>query len=79
MKENTKRIEYRIVNEDDLPPLVISPDGTTGIKVILNEAHTIWLSLHRNTIPAIAQQLQEKLTQFCDSYLTDRLYEREWE
>ena len=53
--------------------MVITKNNTTGITIILNENEKIWLSLHRNTIPAIAQQLQEKLTQICDGHLTEQL------
>ena len=69
----TKSIEYKIVREENMPPLVITKNNATGITIILNENEKIWLSLHRNTIPAIAQQLQEKLTQICDGHLTEQL------
>lgn len=69
----TKSIEYKIVREEEMPPLVITKNNTTGITIILNENEKIWLSLHRNTIPAIAQQLQEKLTEICDAHLTEEL------
>lgn len=69
----TRNIEYKLVRDEDMPPLVITKNNTTGITVILNENEKIWLSLHRNTIPAIAQQLQEKLTQICDGHLAEQL------
>lgn len=74
MSGDTKTIEYKIVRDDDMPPLVITKNGLTGITIIMNEHEKIWLALHRNTIPAIAQQLQEKLTQICDGYLSEQLY-----
>ena len=74
MSGDTKTIEYKIVRDDDMPPLVITKNGLTGISIIMNENEKIWLALHRNTIPAIAQQLQEKLTQICDGYLSEQLY-----
>ncbi|MAL10447.1 MAG: hypothetical protein CMF74_12395 [Maricaulis sp.] len=78
--EKTKRIEYKIVSDEELPPLVITKSGQTGLTVVLNQNHTIWLSLHRNTIPAIMGQLQEKLTMMCDSYLTDQiLFSEDWD
>ena len=72
MKEKT--IEYKIIRDDTMPPLVITQSGTTGITIVLNESERLWLALHRNTIPAIAQQLQEKLTSFCDGVLSEQLY-----
>ena len=74
MSGDTKTIEYKIVRDDDMPPLIITKNGSTGITIIMNEHEKIWLALHRNTIPAIAQQLQEKLTQICDGYLSEQLY-----
>ena len=69
-----KTIEYKIVRDDDMPPMVITKKGSTGITIIMNETERIWLALHRNTIPAIAKQIQEKLTQICDGYLSEQIY-----
>lgn len=79
MKES-KQIQFKIVNDDSLPPMMITKDGAIGITVVLNQHHVIWLGLHRNTIPGIAQNIQSKLTEMCDGFLTEQLmYSEDWE
>jgi len=69
-----KTVEFRLIDSNDMPPIVIKKNETDNACVIvLNQAHTIWLGLQRNTIPGICQSLNEKLNQLCDGYLEQQL------
>lgn len=73
MKEK-KQIEFRLIDSIDMPPVVIKENERDGgCVIVLNQAHTIWLSLQRSTIPGITQSLAEKLNQLCDGYLEQQL------
>jgi len=74
-----KEIEFRLIEDDEMPPLIFKSneeDGSSCV-IVINQAHTIWLGLHRNTIPGIAQSLAEKLNTICDSYLEQQLMNEE--
>tara|TARA_R110000737_G_scaffold338877_1_gene360311 strand:- start:55 stop:318 length:264 start_codon:yes stop_codon:yes gene_type:complete len=73
MKEK-KEVEFRLIDSNDMPPVVIKKNENDNTCVIvLNQAHTIWLSLQRSTIPGIVQSLAGKLNQMCDGYLEEQL------
>ena len=52
-----KEVEFRLIDSEEMPPIVIKPheDGESLV-IVLNKHHQVWLSLHRNTIPGIAER-----------------------
>ena len=71
------KVEYRIVNDNELPPIVISMTEDDEVKVVLNQHHKIWLCLNRKTIAGSAQSLFEKIDMLLDAHLKEqRQYER---
>ena len=56
-EEMKKEIEIRIVDDDELPPIIIKCGDDKQPIVILNSKYTIWLSLMRNTIPGITSSM----------------------
>ena len=73
MKTN---VEFKIVQDIELPPLVISMDEYDTPKVVLNTQHKIWLSLNRRLILGIFEALPEKLDMILDGYLREqRIFE----
>ena len=71
------KVEYRIVNDNELPPIVISMTEDDEVKVVLNQHHKIWLCIHRKTIAGSAQSLFEKIDMLLDGHLREqRQYER---
>ena len=69
-----KEVEFRLIDSEDMPPVVIKKhEDDNGCVILLNQAHTVWLSLNRSTIPGITQSLAEKLNQMCDGYLEQQL------
>tara|TARA_R100000152_G_C6747491_1_gene171047 strand:+ start:268 stop:522 length:255 start_codon:yes stop_codon:yes gene_type:complete len=76
-EEDKKQVEYRIVNDSDLPPVVMTMTENDEVKVLLNQHHKIWLCLHRKTIAGSAQSLFEKIDMLLTAHLQEqRGYER---
>ncbi len=71
-----KNVEFSIVQDVELPPLVISMNEYDVPRVMLNTQHKIWLSLNRRLILGIFEALPEKLDMILDGYLREqRMYE----
>lgn len=70
-------VEFRLVNDDEMPPIVITMNENDEPKVLLNSNHKIWLSLHRKTIGGCASALYDKIDKLLTSHLEDmRSYEK---
>ena len=71
-----RQVEFNIVSDLELPPMVISMNENDEPKVMLNTQHKIWLSLNRRLILGIFEALPEKLDMILDGYLREqRLFE----
>lgn len=71
-----KNVEFSIVQDVELPPLVISMNEHDVPRVMLNTQHKIWLSLNRRLILGIFEALPEKLDMILDGYLREqRIFE----
>ena len=69
-----KTVEFRMVNDEELPPVIIKYDEGELIPiVVLNLQHKIWLGLQRKTIPGICESLAEKLNDLCDGVLNEQI------
>jgi len=70
-------VEFRLVNDDEMPPIVITMNDRDEPKVVLNQHHKIWLSLHRKTIGGSAEALYEKIEDILTAHLQEqRAFER---
>jgi len=71
-----KQVEFNVVSDLELPPMVISMNENDEPKVMLNTQHKIWLSLNRRLILGIFEALPEKLDMILDGYLREqRIFE----
>ena len=69
-----KTVEFRMVNDEELPPVIIKHDeGDLVPIVVLNLQHKVWLGLQRKTIPGICESLAEKLNDLCDGVLIEQI------
>lgn len=76
IKEETN-VEFRLVHDDEMPPIVITMNENDEPKVVLNSEHKIWLSLHRKTIGGCAEALFEKIDELLTAHLKEqRSYEQ---
>ena len=62
-------VEFRIIDAEDMPPLVISQNENDEPKVVINTYHRLWLSLNRRLIAGIIDALPEKLDMILTAYL----------
>ena len=62
-------VEFRIIDTEDMPPLVISQNENDEPKVVVNTYHRLWLSLNRRLIAGIIDSLPEKLDMILTAYL----------
>lgn len=71
-----KNVEFNVVSDLELPPMVISMNENDEPKVMLNTQHKIWLSLNRRLILGIFEALPEKIDMILDGYLREqRIFE----
>lgn len=69
-------VEFRLVNDPTMPPIIITMDENDMPKVVLNAEHRVWLSLHRKTIGGCAEALFGKINELLTAFLAEqRSYE----
>jgi hypothetical protein len=71
-KEITREIEFRIINDDELPPIIVTKNEDDMPKVMINAHHRIWISLNRGLIGGIFESLPTKMTEILDAYLREQ-------
>jgi hypothetical protein len=67
-----KQIEFRLIDNADMPPIVITVGEDNEPKVILNSHHRIWMGWKRKMIGGVAKSLYDKIDELLDSYLADQ-------
>ena len=50
-------VEFRLVHDAELPPIVITMNDGDQPKVVINDYHKLWLALHRKTIGGCGEPL----------------------
>tara|TARA_B100000161_G_scaffold250507_1_gene208803 strand:+ start:823 stop:1083 length:261 start_codon:yes stop_codon:yes gene_type:complete len=71
-------VEFRIVDDSTMPPIIISYNDDDQPKVVLNTYHKIWISLNRRLIAGIIENLQEKMDMVLNSFLSEqRAFEKQ--
>ena len=71
--KEAKQVEFRVIEDNELPAIIIKRENEITPVIVINTYHRIWLSLMRRTIPGITQSLAEKLTMICDGFLEEQL------
>ena len=69
---NNKMMEFRLVSDNTMPPIVITMTETDEPKIVINTTHLIWLSLHRKTIAGSTKPLFEKLDMLLNNFLLEQ-------
>jgi hypothetical protein len=65
-------IEFRLIDNKEMPPIVIAINDNNEPKVIINSYYKIWLGWKRKIIAGIAKNLYEKIDELLDAYLADQ-------
>jgi hypothetical protein len=67
-----KEIEFRIIDDEELPPIIITKTDEDMPKVMVNAYHRIWISMNRGLIAGIFEVLPGKITSILDAYLREQ-------
>ena len=65
-------VEFRIVDDKELPPILITQGEMDRPKVVINTYHKLWISLNRRIIAGIIEALQEKMDMVLTGYLEEQ-------
>ena len=68
----SKEIEFRIINDEELPPIIISKTEEDSPRIMINAYHRLWITLNRGTIAGIFEVLPKKVTEVLDAYLREQ-------
>jgi hypothetical protein len=72
MMQKESNVEFRMVSDDEMPPMVITMNDDDNVKIVLNQQHLIWLSLHRKTIGGLPEALYGKIDMLLDGFLREQ-------
>ena len=61
-----KQIEFRLIDNEDLPPIVITIGENNEPKVIINSYHKVWMGWKRKMIGGVAKSLYEKIDELLE-------------
>tara|TARA_R110002012_G_scaffold178546_3_gene343721 strand:- start:1165 stop:1395 length:231 start_codon:yes stop_codon:yes gene_type:complete len=67
-----RNVEFRMVNDNEMPPLVITMNEDDEVKVVLNQNNLIWLSLNRKTIGGLPEALYKNIDMLLDGFLREQ-------
>ena len=72
-----REIEFRLVDDEDMPPIVITIGENDLPKVVINRHYTIWLTLYRKCIGGCAESMFDKIDELLTAHLSEqRIFER---
>jgi len=72
-----KEIEFRLIRDDNMPPVIFKPDDEDNVTVVINQSYLIWLSLNRKIIAGCSEALFDKIDEMLTSHLSEtRMFER---
>tara|TARA_R100001510_G_C7620904_1_gene181837 strand:- start:528 stop:776 length:249 start_codon:yes stop_codon:yes gene_type:complete len=69
---NETNVEFRLVHDDELPPIVITMNDVDDVKCVINANHQIWLMLHRKKIAGSAEALFGKIDDMLTAFLAEQ-------
>jgi hypothetical protein len=72
MEGETREIQFSLIEDIEMPPIVITMDDEDQPKVVINRDYAIWLSLHRKVIGGCAEELFGKIDELLTSHLRDQ-------
>tara|TARA_R100001443_G_scaffold977_2_gene3854 strand:- start:39212 stop:39466 length:255 start_codon:yes stop_codon:yes gene_type:complete len=77
-QEAVKReVEFKLVDDEDMPPIIITMGDNDLPKVVINRKYQIWLSLYRKTIGGCAEAVYDKIDELLTAHLSEqRMYEK---
>jgi|TARA_R100000030_G_scaffold8690_5_gene5931 hypothetical protein len=64
-------VETKLIDDVDLPPLIIKADDRDFPKILINRAHKTWLMLYRKEIAGCAEHLFKQLDRMLTAHLQE--------
>lgn len=75
--ERRTEIEYSLIDDAEMPPIMITIGEEDLPKVVINRNYTIWLGLHRKIIGGCAESVFDKINELLTAYLSEqRMFEK---
>lgn len=75
--ERKTEIEYKLIDDAEMPPIMITIGEDDLPKVVINRNYTIWLGLHRKVIGGCAESVFDKINELLTAYLSEqRMFEQ---
>jgi hypothetical protein len=71
MTKDEEYMEFRLINDANMPPVIMSPTEHDRPKIVINIHHKIWLCLHRKTLAGAATAMFEKLDEILTGHLRE--------
>lgn len=72
IQNEKKTVEFRVVDDEELPPIIFSQTENNEVKVIINTHHRLWILLNRRTILGSLESLGEKMDNILTAYLEEQ-------
>ena len=72
MVDEKKLVEYRLIDDENMPPIVITMNEDDTVKIVINRNYAIWVSLHRKTIGGCAEPIYEKIDELLEAHLKEQ-------
>jgi len=67
----TVTVEFVLIDDIEMPPIVIAMDRQNQPKVTLNNYYREWLGMHRKTLGGMGEGLFNKIDQLIDNMLQE--------
>ena len=67
-----KEIEFMMIDDEKLPPVIIKKNDDGMPKILINNYHKIWICMNRGIINGIFEVFPKKVTGILDAYLREQ-------
>lgn len=78
--ESSDIVEFRLIEDVDMPPVIIKQhEHEMTVVIMINLHHKIWLSLKRKSIAGANKQLFGQIDSILNMYLEEQLRMKEFD
>lgn len=78
--ESQDIVEFRLIEDADMPPVIIKQhEHEMTVVIMINLHHKIWLSLKRKSIAGANKQLFSQIDSILNVYLQEQLKMKEFD
>ena len=78
--ESSDIVEFRLIEDADMPPVIIKQhEHEMTVVIMINLHHKIWLSLKRKSIAGANKQMFAQIDSILNGYLEEQLKMKEFD